>query len=75
MQVRNGNRLKELRTAKGLELYDIAVHVRKSEAMISRYERGESKPDIDIVLKLAAFHEVTVEYLMGRDNQPEEAAA
>jgi transcriptional regulator with XRE-family HTH domain len=72
MQMATPNRLKELRLQRGLQLEDVAVHVRRSAAMISRYERGESKPDIDVALKLAAFFGVSVEYLMG---EPEGAAA
>lgn len=67
MQMANENRLRELREAKGLQLYDVAAHIRRSEAMVSRYERGESKPDIDIARKLASFYGVTVEHLMGWD--------
>lgn len=74
MQVKNGNRLRELREAKGLELYDIAAHVRKSEPMISRYERGESEPPLPILRRLASFYGVTVEYLMGWDQDLEPAA-
>ena len=75
MQMATRNRLKELRRERGLQLEDVAVRVRKSAAMISRYERGESKPDIDIVRQLAAFYGVTVEYAMGWDTEPTEAAA
>ena len=57
-------RLKELRKKKGLsqnELGDItAIHF----TQISRYERGDTKPNSDVLTKLAKALDTTVDFLM-----------
>ena len=73
MQTATGNRMRELREAKDLEQYDIAAIVRKSSSMVSRYEKGESDVPSDVMRVLAAFHGVSVEYLMGWDRQEQPA--
>lgn len=37
---------------------------------ISSWENGNSKPDIDVAIKLADFFGVTTDYLLGRTNNP-----
>lgn len=63
------NRLKSLREERGLELYDIAAVVRKSVAMVSRYESGQSEIPGDVMRTLAQYYGVTVEYAMGWDRE------
>jgi transcriptional regulator with XRE-family HTH domain len=57
-------RLKQLRTKKGISqnqlARDIGVHVTN----ISRYERGENRPTSDVLSKLANALDVTTDYLM-----------
>jgi transcriptional regulator with XRE-family HTH domain len=36
--------------------------------IFGRYELGEAKPSIDIALKLAEALEVSLDYLMGKDD-------
>lgn len=33
---------------------------------VRRYERGESKPTMESLIKLADYYEVTLDYLVGR---------
>lgn len=40
-----------------------------SRARYSHYENGRNEPDMEILKLLADFHHVTVDYLIGRDNQ------
>lgn len=35
---------------------------------IRRYERGEAKPSMDALIKLADYFEVSLDYLTGRTN-------
>lgn len=57
-------RLKELRKKKGLsqnELGDItSIHF----TLISRYERGDTTPNAEVLTKLAKALDTTVDYLM-----------
>lgn len=67
-----GNRLRELREARGLKLYDISAAIRVDPATVSRWERGVSEvPDL-AKFQLAEFFGVSVTYLMG---WPDEVAA
>lgn len=64
------DRLKLLRNAKGLTQQNIADYLGISRPTYTRYETGEREPDQDTLLKLADFFEVTVDYLLGRDEVP-----
>lgn len=35
---------------------------------VRRYERGEAKPSLDALLKLADYFEVSLDYITGRSN-------
>lgn len=63
------DRLKELRTEKGLSLRDLAEEINTTKSTLSRYETGDGQPKQDIVEALADFFEVTTDYLFGRTNQ------
>jgi transcriptional regulator with XRE-family HTH domain len=67
-------RLKELRRNRKLKQIHIAEILNCSQGVYSRYENEEREPPFDIIKKLADFYGVTVDYLMGRDDQltPEE---
>lgn len=68
------NRLRELRERHDLKLYDIAVLIRRDPSVIYRYEVGETAVPNDVMRLLAKRYEVSVEYLMGWDTEPLEAA-
>lgn len=58
-------RLKELRTEKGLSLSALAKEVGTSHANISRWENNGRLPNIDIVIALAKYFDVTTDYILG----------
>ena len=35
-----------------------------------KYERGEAKPDLDSLVAIADYFEVSIDYLIGRVNDP-----
>lgn len=49
----------------------MATQLNTSVSVISRYERGEMQPSIEVAKKLAALLDTTVGYLLGEneDNQ------
>ncbi|MCI8978147.1 MAG: helix-turn-helix transcriptional regulator [Lachnospiraceae bacterium] len=57
--------LKSIRTQKGLTQQAVAEGIQCSATVYARYERGEREPSIEMLLKLAAFFDVTVDYLLG----------
>lgn len=57
--------LKKIRTQKGLTQQAVADGIQCSTTVYARYERGEREPSIEMLLKLSAFFDVTVDYLLG----------
>jgi len=57
--------LKKIRTQKGLTQKAVADGIQCSATVYARYERGEREPSIEMLLKLSAFFDVTVDYLLG----------
>lgn len=60
--------LKKIRTQKGLTQQAVADAIQCSSTVYARYERGEREPSIEILLKLSAFFDVTVDYLLGNED-------
>lgn len=67
-----GERLKILREQKGLTQEKLAEAVGVSRSTIGGYEAPskEREPDFEIVRRLADFFGVTVDYLVGRVDDP-----
>ena len=63
-------RLKELRKSKGISQLRLATDLNTSQNTISRYETGEREPGIAELIKLADYFNVSVDYLLGRTNNP-----
>lgn len=59
------NRLKEIRTKKGLSLEKVGKGVGLATNTISRYETGKREPKLETWQKLADFFGVSVPYLQG----------
>lgn len=62
-------RLRELRKQRGLTTTALANIVGCSNPTITHYERGDRKPDPDMLKKFADFFGVSVDYLLGRDEK------
>lgn len=60
------NRLKELRTSKGLLQKDMAAHLGIDRTTYVKYESEASEPSNDVLCMLADFFDVSVDYLLGR---------
>ena len=66
-----GQRLKELRTQKGysmdklVELYNSKYDAKMNKSTLSRYENGLQEPIYTVVVNLADFFNVTIDYLSG----------
>jgi len=62
-----GEKLKELREDRGLRQEDIGALFGFGKSTVSQWESGKSQPEFDIVVKLADFFKVSIDYLMGRN--------
>ena len=53
--------LKILRKKNRITQRDLANALHISQTSVSKYERGESEPDLDMVIKMADFFGVTID--------------
>lgn len=65
-----GQRLKELRKSKRLTQQQLADIFFLNKSSISRYENGSQLPENEQLQKLADYFEVSIDYLLGRDENP-----
>lgn len=61
------NRLKELRKQKGLTLVELGKEVNLANNTLSQYERSVREPNISMLIKLADYFNVSVDYLIGKE--------
>lgn len=66
----HGNRIAELRDQRGWTQEELAQSIGITRAALSHYEKNRRKPDFEILTKLADKFEVSIDYLIGRTNQP-----
>lgn len=67
-------RLRELRKEKGLTMKKLGEMVGVGESTISQYENGKRQPDFTTLDKLAEIFNVSVDYLLGRTDVPQQAS-
>lgn len=58
-------RLKELREDKQISQKEMARVISKTPQAYSLYENGKRSPDIDTLIALAKFFQVSIDYLVG----------
>ena len=60
-----GNKIIELRKAKGWSQAQLAEAINASRDIIGKYERNDNLPSIEMALKIAHIFDVSVDYLLG----------
>ena len=65
-------RIKEIRKQLGITARQVAEHINVAESTMSLYESGKREPDIETIVKLAKYFNVTLEYLLGVGDTPSE---
>jgi len=65
-----GSRLRDRRDIKKKTQIEAAEHLGISNVQLSRYESDERKPDPELLAKFADYYETTVDFLLGRTNDP-----
>ena len=63
-----GSKLKELRVAKNYEQKKISEEFSLSRGTYSLYESNQRRPSYEILVKFADYYNVSVDYLLGRDD-------
>lgn len=62
------NRLLELRNARNKKRQEVADDIGISRASLEYYEKGQRKPDIEVLTLLAKYYDVSTDYLLGLSN-------
>ena len=63
-------RLKYLRQKKGISQLKLAMDLSVNQNSISRYETGEREAGYEMLIRLADYFDVSVDYLLERTNNP-----
>ncbi len=61
-------RIRDLREDADMTQVQIAKILNCSQRVYSNYERGDIDIPTEILIKLANFHDVSVDYILGRTN-------
>ena len=64
-------RIRDMREDKDLSQEKIAKILNCSQQVYSNYELGQRDIPTEILIRLADFHETSVDYLLGRTNERE----
>lgn len=65
-------RLYDLRIDNDLTQQQVADYLMCNRQVYARYERGLREIPISMLIKLADFYKTSVDYILGRTNNPEE---
>ena len=64
-----GNRLKELRKSKNMYQKELAAELDVTMQTISGWEINRTTPDYDMLVKIANFFKVSVDFLLGNEKK------
>ena len=62
--------LRKIRKEKGISQLKLALDLNTNQNTISRYETGEREPGINELIKIADYFNVSIDYLVGRTDNP-----
>jgi len=62
------DRLRQLRKVREVTQAQLAEAIGITDRACRRYEAGENEPTLSVIQKIADFFDVSVDFLMGRDN-------
>ena len=63
-----GNNLADLRKRKGLTQLELAEKFNYTDRAVSKWENGDTLPDLEVLYQLCEFYGVTLDYLTHEDN-------
>lgn len=65
MEIKLGQKLKELREEKGLTQKQVAEKLNLNSVTYLRYEKAQREPSLSTLAEIAKFFDVSVDYLLG----------
>ena len=73
--IKFGERLRELRKSKGMTVEALAALVGEKRRAFTYWESGKTEPSFLQLEFLADFFDVSVDYMLGREEEPRTATA
>lgn len=64
-----GSKLKELRAAKKMSQKDLANHLNVTPQTISKWELNKSYPDLDTLVKISQYFQVSTDEILGTEKR------
>lgn len=64
-------RIRDLREDHDIKQQDIADYLKCTQVCYSHYENGKRDIPTDVLIKLANYYNVSIDYLLGRTDNPE----
>ncbi|MCH5192828.1 MAG: helix-turn-helix transcriptional regulator [Oscillospiraceae bacterium] len=61
-------RIRDMREDRDLTQKQIAEYLMCDQSLYSKYERGEREIPLNLIIKLADFYNVNIDYLVGRSS-------
>lgn len=65
-------RLRDLREDRDMKQRELASFLNCSQQVYSNYELGQRDIPTDVLIKLSAFYQVSVDYILGITNNPKQ---
>lgn len=62
-------RIRDLREDNDLTQKQIAEYLMCDQSLYSKYERGEREIPLNLIIKLADYYNVSIDYLVGRSTK------
>lgn len=69
------DRLRELRIEKGLLQKDVAEYISVTRTAYNKYEVAENEPSISSLIKLAELYDVSIDYIIGKQDERGDSSA
>jgi transcriptional regulator with XRE-family HTH domain len=64
------NRIKELRTSRGITQLQLSMELECTQESISAYENGRTLPSVTILMKMSEIFNTSMDYIMKRSDVP-----
>lgn len=64
-------RIRDLREDHDIKQRDVAEYLQCTQVCYSHYENGKRDIPTDVLIKLANYYNVSIDYLLGRTDNPE----
>lgn len=62
------NRIKQLRTEKGMKQTELAKILKIGQATMSNWETGRSEPDYDALIEMSEIFGTSIDYILGNSD-------